>query len=97
MDSSWEEMLWHTNDGLNNFRNWLKMKSKVLVYQDDASAQPKIRYVEKPWKQTGVSFASNPRNDWLIPKLTKIKKHKRLYDFLFQFLIWEIIPNYGLG
>ena len=73
------------------------MKSKVLVYQDDASAQPKIEYMEKPWKRNDTTIASHYRNDWLIPLLTKIKKHKKLYVFLFQFVVWDIIPNYGLG
>lgn len=73
------------------------VKSKVLVYQDDASASPKIEYLYEPWKQTNVTFSSHPRNSWLIPLLTKIKKYKRLYDFLLQFVVWEIVPNYGLG
>ena len=71
------------------------MKSKVWLYPDDGT---KVAiYIEKPWENSKYSIPSWGRNDWLIPLLTKIEKHKRLYNFLFQFLEWEEIPNYGLG
>jgi len=71
------------------------MKSKVWLYPDDRTK--KAVYVNEPWKTMKVSIPSHGRNNWLIPLLTKIQKHQRVYDFFFQFLIWEEIIDYGLG
>lgn len=57
-----------------------------------------MRYPKKkPWIRHDVSIPSWGRNEWLIPLLTKLKKYKKVYNFLFNFLEWEIIPNLGLG
>jgi len=71
------------------------MKSRVWIYPSDGTK--KVVYIDKPWKNPKHSIPSWGRNEWLIPLLTKIKSDKVLYDFLFQFLEWEKVPNYGLG
>lgn len=71
------------------------MKSKVWLYPDDKTK--KAIYVDKPWKIMDVSIPSWGRNEWLIPLLDKVKRHEKLYLFLFQFLVWEENINYGLG